>query len=1219
MGYLDKRSQYILFVLVICSLLILPAAGELFPGGNVSPGESTVNTTVTPEVTETETPTATPTEEPTATPTEEPTATPTEEPTATPTEEPTATPTEELGMRLAGARSADPVTLFDDTVALTAGTFECTAYNSDTSYTVDNRTPLGALQAVAEREGFTYDVTDKKWSDTGVLLLDNIGEYPYVKHETEWACYVNDVFKDGYGNHDDGLNVIALAEGDEVVFCYGDEPTPENATALIRIEVTLDESPVTPTPTPTPSGWSITLKGAQTETVDQDYFEEGIDHGHVATYTDDDGGVWEGMPLWYLVGLVDDIETSDHWTFNDALAAQGYSIKVIADDGYSINFESASVAENDGIIVANTLNGTELPETIGEKEKPCWPLQLIGPDVSAGQKIGGIAEIELIGLSEPSDEWEITLSGTFNRTLTQAEFEDGVGCHGESYTDGSEQVWTGIPLWYLVAVVDDMEDGDHWTLNDTRADAGYTVRVSASDGFNATFSSADIARNDTYLVADKMNAAPLSVDNGAPLKLVGSSLTSGKQRIGSIASITLEGLPDESTDSEWTLALEGPQVTDLLTKEEFEACGYHTKEYNDGVSTWTGVSLKVLCGWVDDDVMHGSGAFNAALAQAGYTVIVSSGGETPYSKEFTSQEIVASPLDYIVASKVNGTAITGDAYPLRLVGEGAVGSKSVGNVQRIQLVDFQEPTEAPSIRIVRYASDGVTVVNETTKTIEWMEENLDVYGTPDGAQLRFQGPTFDPNDLWNPAEDINPGKVDEVVKGTAIKDLCDLVGGVPEGGEIELVASDGYEAKLNYTNLYAPLDRQGEAIVVWWTERQGYVPAYGDGPRLFFNTPDGIFGADDMRTCLAEEYWHYYWADDIQYPSAAGVSNKNIATIEIHPGAREDWNLVLTGAITDTVSRSYFESGKACAMGMHSATWTDGDDMVWSGMPLWLLCGWVDDDNKHSAGTDPFRDDLADAGYNVTVIDYGPDGIKGTDDDFSTTFNSSFVARNNDIIVADEINGTPLPTDGEKPPWPLKLVGTALTSNKQKVGSIDEIALTGLPVIADATIPLKEGWNFVSVPKMLSAGGDTAAIFASVDREQHSIWRYDAALKYWQNVTETDPILPLEGYWIYSAGGAEVPLHFDTDAIRTPPAKVLSRGWNAIGFSDTEPATTRDTLLSLGDAWTQVIGYNASTQQYETSIIRSGSGSHADTQEMLPMKGYWIYLRGESELAAIGA
>jgi len=1187
MGYLEKRIQYALLVLMICLLLVLPAAAETLDTPGVSPAESLINDTVASVAT--------------------PSATPAEEMTVTPTEEPDESSVQTLAL------TTDPVILFNGTVMLTGGTFECSV--GDKAYTVQNKTPLGALQAVAERKGFTYKITDKRWTEDEVLLLDDVNEY--TRDTGKWVCYVNGVKKDGYGNKDNALNVLALADGDRVIFCYGADPMPEDASVLIKITVGIEDSEEPPVQ---PTSWTVTLKGALTETVDQSYFEEGITHGHTATYTDENGGEWKGMPLWYLVGLVDDDLRHGSGAFNEALAEKGYSIKITAGDGYSINFEGASAAKNSGIIVANTLNGTPLPETIGEKNKPCWPLQLVGSDVNSGQKIGNIATIELTGLAEPSEGWEITLAGAFNRTVSQAEFEDWVKCHGKSYTDSKDRVWTGMPLWYLAGAVDDIETGSHWTFNNTRAAAGYTVRVTASDGLTATFEVADIARNNSFIVADKLNATALTADNGGPLKFVGPGL-SGKQQVGSIVSIALEGLPDESAESEWTLSLEGPKVTDLFTKEEFEeceACSHHTETYNDGVSIWTGVTLKTLCGWVDDDVMHGSGAFNIGLAEIGYTVIVSSGGDNPYSKEFTSQDILANPENYIVASKVNGTAITGSAYPLRLVGEGATGSKSVGNIQRIQLVDFQKPTEPPAIRIVRYASDGKTVVEETTKTVPWMEENLKVYGAPDGIRLRFQGPTFVPDDLWNPAEDINPDKVDEVVKGTAIKDLCDLVGGVPEGGEVVLLASDGYKAKLNYTNLYAPLDRQGEAIVVWWTERQGYVPDYRDGPRLFFNTPDGVFGADDMRTCLAEDYWHYYWDDGIQYPSAAGVSNKHISTIEIKD-AREDWTLILTGAIIDTISRSYFESGKACSMGRHSATWTDGDGHVWSGMPLWVLCGWVDDDNKHSAGTEPFNTTLADAGYNVTIIDYGPDRRKGTADDYSVELNSSFIKQNKKgIIVADEVNSTALAKDGKKPSWPLRLVGSALNKG-QMVGSIDEIELTGVPVLYDAAIALEPGWNFVSVPKLLAAGKGDATIFANVDREQHSIWRYNAALKDWKQITEIDPVLPLEGYWIYSARSMKVPLYFDTDAIRTPPAKMLARGWNAIGFSDTEPATARDTLLSLGDAWTQVIGHSASTQQYETSIIRGGSGNHADTHEMLPMKGYWVYLRGESELAAIGA
>ena len=1337
MSYLGKKIQYVLFILMVCLLLVPPAAAETLDNTGVNQTGSFVDDTVLPEATSS------------ATLSEEVTATPTEVPPATATDEVTAEPTEEVVVASVEASSGEPVMFFNDTVTLlqgtfvaqgtdhtlntlsplgaldaaaeagtfsyaitdkkwsdgymllddigpytfikndtakfswicllngvevdvyntsydngqaslnnndevlfyygdvkagvtpetadaivrikvqvsgatpvfdgtvtlTEGTFECAPPNSENVYTVDNLTPLGALNAIATTQGFTYNITDKKYDSLGILLLNDIGSYLYNRDAgLGWTCYINNVFLDEWGSApDNGLNKYALLDGDEVAFYYGEDAGPGNATAFVKIVV---DAPSAPQPT----GWTITLKGALTDTVNQDFFERGITHGHTATYTDENGE-WKGMPLWYLVGLVDDDQGHGSGTFNEALAEKGYSIKVTGSDGYGVNFDSASVSMNDNIIVANTLNGTPLPETIGEKNKVCWPLRMVGSDVSAGQLVGGVATIELVGLPEPSEGWEITLAGAFNRTVSQAEFEEWVNCHGKRYTDSKDRVWTGMPIRYLVGAVDDIDSGSHWKFNDTRAAEGYTVRVTAGDGFNATFEIADIAWNDSFIVADKLNATALTADNGGPLKFVGPGL-SGKQQVGGIASIVLEGLPGESTESEWTLSLEGPKVTDLFTKEEFEdceACSHHTVTYDDGVSTWTGVTLKTLCGWVDDDVMHGSGAFNTALAQAGYTVIVSSGGENPYSKEFSSQDILTNAGNYIVASKVNGTAITGDkVYPLRLVGEGATGSLSVGNIQRIQLVDFQKPTEPPAIRIVRYASDGKTVVNETTKTCEWMEKNLKVYGEPDGIRLKFQGPTFKPDDLWNPAKDINLNKVDEVVKGTAVRDLCDLVGGVPEGGEVKLLAPDGFETKLNYTNLYTPLERQGEAIIAWWNERQGYVPDYSDGPRNFFTTPGGVFGAEDMRTCLAEDYWHYYWADGIQYPSAAGVSTKYIATIAIYPGTREDWSLTLTGAITDTMSRSYFESAKACAMaGSHSATWTDGEGQVWSGMPLWVLCGWVDDANKHDYGTNPFNDDLADAGYEITVIDYGPDGVKGTDDDFSTTFNSSFVKRNNNIIVADEIDGAPLPNDGKT--WPLKLVGSALTSNKQRVGSIDEIVLTGVPIVADATISLEQGWNFVSVPRVLSAGNDNATIFANVNREKHSIWQYDAAIKDWKRVTETDPILPLEGYWIYSAGNVEVPLQFDTGVIRTPPAKALAKGWNAIGFSDTEPATARDTLLSLGDAWTQVIGHDASTQRYETSIIRGGSGNHADTQEMLPMKGYWVYLRGESELAAIGA
>ncbi|MDD2666751.1 MAG: hypothetical protein PHI74_07815, partial [Methanocellales archaeon] len=51
-----------------------------------------------------------------------------------------------------------------------------------------------------------------------------------------------------------------------------------------------------------------------------------------------------------------------------------------------------------------------------------------------------------------------------------------------------------------------------------------------------------------------------------------------------------------------------------------------------------------------------------------------------------------------------------------------------------------------------------------------------------------------------------------------------------------------------------------------------------------------------------------------------------------------DWNLTLTGEVTDTINRTSFEEGAAC----HNASWNDGTN-TWAGIPLWRLVGWVDD------------------------------------------------------------------------------------------------------------------------------------------------------------------------------------------------------------------------------------------------------------------------------------
>ncbi len=157
-------------------------------------------------------------------------------------------------------------------------------------------------------------------------------------------------------------------------------------------------------------------------------------------------------------------------------------------------------------------------------------------------------------------------------------------------------------------------------------------------------------------------------------------------------------------------------------------------------------------GWVDDRIPHGPNGFNDAASTAGYKVIVKAGDG--YAKEFNSQQIGKND-NFIVANTMNGAPLSTDGehppYPLRLVGNGATGGNSVGNIVEIQLTDFQTPVDAPKLHIVKYGSDGTTVINETTIDYHFMESTLPVIG--DGiTHYQYQGVTFDPADLWDPAE-----------------------------------------------------------------------------------------------------------------------------------------------------------------------------------------------------------------------------------------------------------------------------------------------------------------------------------------------------------------------------------------------------------------------------------------------------------------------------------
>ncbi|MBN1761941.1 MAG: argininosuccinate synthase [Methanomicrobia archaeon] len=200
------------------------------------------------------------------------------------------------------------------------------------------------------------------------------------------------------------------------------------------------------------------------------------------------------------------------------------------------------------------------------------------------------------------------------------------------------------------------------------------------------------------------------------------------------------------------------------------------------------------------------------------------------------------------------------------------------------------------VHVVKYAADNATILNETTVNYTCMEANLPVHG--DGVtHYYFQGPTFSESDPWNPDEDVNVESRDYgAVKGTNVKDLCDLVGGMSPGDEVRITATDGFNKWFGYTNVYEPQPRQGPIVLCWYNGEEsitgepqgtGYPDIdYYNGMRLIFfadtsTNPWGYhcFGDWDMHECLDEKYWHYF---DGIWPSSSGLSITWVDTIAIY-------------------------------------------------------------------------------------------------------------------------------------------------------------------------------------------------------------------------------------------------------------------------------------------------------------------------------------------------
>ncbi len=265
-------------------------------------------------------------------------------------------------------------------------------------------------------------------------------------------------------------------------------------------------------------------------------------------------------------------------------------------------------------------------------------------------------------------------------------------------------------------------------------------------------------------------------------------------------------------------------------------------------------------------------------------------------------------------------------------------------------------TPSTAVHVVKYTADGTTILNETTITYPWMETQLPVQG--DGRTHYYhQGPVFadEKEAQWDVNETTNLKDMG-AVKGTAVRDLCDLVGGMSPEDEVMVKAGDGYHVEFPYTNIYRADPRQGTIAVCWFNgeesatgERQGigFPPGYHTGMRLVILADNStnsagkhVFGNQDMRGVMPADMVHLF---DNLYPSTSGYAVMWVNELRIYPGGYREGKDALPKSYESKMDETYpapqfFYTGLPvnlsfleCALpgGLPTATGSDPDEKNW--------------------------------------------------------------------------------------------------------------------------------------------------------------------------------------------------------------------------------------------------------------------------------------------------
>ena len=316
------------------------------------------------------------------------------------------------------------------------------------------------------------------------------------------------------------------------------------------------------------------------------------------------------------------------------------------------------------------------------------------------------AQVDTTSSATPAGEgWVVRLTGVRQDEVWQSDVEEWRK-QSDAYREeelekkGESNLYGGIPLSSVVAMVDDADGGMPYLFQADRWEEGYEITLTAADGYSYTFSTTEVSPDEVFLV-DRIDGAPVSP------RIAGNITT--RAWVRDLTEIELGLAPVSLTENDFELVLEIHGRTTAYTIGELEAMpmyvedrGSYTNSYGNTFSAvWGGVKLVPLLE-----------RYMAITPETTIRIVAMDGYEMTYGGEMLLDQ---EDGEWILAFKEDGEYMPEDPGYIRLVKAGPDNPNITGHVSARmvkRIVTEGEPFRNFELTIVD--GDGVEVFDRQT-------------------------------------------------------------------------------------------------------------------------------------------------------------------------------------------------------------------------------------------------------------------------------------------------------------------------------------------------------------------------------------------------------------------------------------------------------------------------------------------------------------------------